>query len=74
MWHWLVEIRKWPSWLHRLVLDNIILSMTNYNHIEATRFLKDNLMFSVQLANVSTRCSSHSKGKSEARCENDGNL
>ena len=34
----------------------------------------DNLMLGVQLADISTRCSSHPQGKSEARCENDGNL
>ena len=34
----------------------------------------DNLMLSVQLADISTRCSSHPLGKSEARCKNDGNL
>ena len=34
----------------------------------------DNLMLGVQVADVSTRCSSHPQGKSEARCENDGNL
>ena len=34
----------------------------------------DNLMLGVQLADVSTRCSSHPQGKSEARCEIDGNL
>ena len=34
----------------------------------------DNSMLSVQLADVSTRCSSHPLGKSKARCENDGNL
>ena len=28
--------------------------------------------YSVKLANVSTRCSSHPQGKSEARCENAG--
>ena len=28
----------------------------------------------LQLADVSTRCSSHPQGKSEARCENAGNL
>ena len=38
------------------------------------RFFVDNLMFDVQLADVSTRCSSHPQGKSEARCENDGDL
>ena len=38
------------------------------------RFFVDNLMLGVQLADVSTRCSSHPQGKSEARCENDGNL
>ena len=32
----------------------------------------DNLMLGVQLADVSTRCSSHPQGKSEARCEIDG--
>ena len=31
-------------------------------------------MFGVQLADVSTRCSSHPPGKSEARCKNDGNF
>ena len=31
-------------------------------------------MLGVQLADVSTRCSSHPQGKSEARCENDGNF
>ena len=31
-------------------------------------------MFGVQLADVSTRCSSHPQGKSEVRCENDGNF
>ena len=31
-------------------------------------------MLGVQLADVSTRCSSHPQGKSEARCEIDGNL
>ena len=34
----------------------------------------DNLMLGVQLADVSTRCSSHPQGKSEARCEIDGNF
>ena len=34
----------------------------------------DNLMLGVQLADVLTRCSSHLQGKSEVRCENDGNL
>ena len=34
----------------------------------------DNLMLGVQLADVSIRCSSHPQGKSEARCEIDGNL
>ena len=38
------------------------------------RFFVDNLMFGVQLADVLTRCSSHPQGKSEAMCENDGNL
>ena len=38
------------------------------------RFFVDNLMLGVQLANVSTRCSSHPQGKSEARCENYGNF
>ena len=32
------------------------------------------LMIGVQLADVLARCSSHPQGKSEARCENDGNL
>ena len=32
----------------------------------------DNLIFGVQLADVSTRCSSHPQGISEARCENAG--
>ena len=31
-------------------------------------------MLGVQLADVLTRCSSHPQGKSEVRCENDGNL
>ena len=31
-------------------------------------------MLGVQLADVLTRCSSHPKGKSEARCRNDGNF
>ena len=31
-------------------------------------------MLGVQLADVSTRCSSHPLGKSETRCENDGNF
>ena len=31
-------------------------------------------MFGVQLADVSTRCSSHPQGVSEARCENAGAL
>ena len=31
-------------------------------------------MLGVQLADVSTRCSSHPQGKSEARCEIDGNF
>ena len=31
-------------------------------------------MLSVQLADVSTRCSSHPQGKSEAGCKNDGNF
>ena len=29
-----------------------------------------NLMFGVQLANISTRCSGHTQGKREARCDN----
>ena len=33
------------------------------------RLFVDNLMLGVQLADVSTRCSSHSQGKSEARCK-----
>ena len=32
----------------------------------------DNLMLGVQLTDVSTRCSSHPQGISEARCENAG--
>ena len=31
-------------------------------------------MFGVQLADISTRCSSHPQGKSEVRCENAGAL
>ena len=38
------------------------------------RFFVDNLMLSIQLADVSSRCSSHPRGKSEARCNNDGNF
>ena len=38
------------------------------------RFFVDNLMLGVQLADVLTRCSSHPQGKSETKCENDGNL
>ena len=38
------------------------------------RFFEDNLMFCVQLVDVSTKCSSHSQGKSEARCDNAGAL
>ena len=34
----------------------------------------DNLMLDVQLADISTRCSSHPQGKNEARCKNDSNL
>ena len=34
----------------------------------------NNLMYGVQLADVSTRCSSHPQGISEARCENAGAL
>ena len=33
------------------------------------RFIVDNLIFGVQLADILTRCSSHSQGKNEARCE-----
>ena len=59
---------------------------TTQNNIEVTsfsvavavekqrRFFVDNLMLGVQLADVSTRCSSHPQGKSEARCENAGYL
>ena len=32
------------------------------------------LILRVQIADISTRCSTHPQGKSEARCENDGNL
>ena len=38
------------------------------------RFFVDNLMLGVQLADVLTRYSSHPQGKSETRCENDGNI
>ena len=38
--------------------------------VEKRRFFVDNLLFGVQLADVSTRCSSHL----EARCENAGYL
>ena len=43
-------------------------------HIETAKILMDNLMLGVELANVLTRCFSHPRGKSEVRCENDGNL
>ena len=42
--------------------------------IETTEILRDNLMFCVQLVDVYTKCSSHSQGKSEARCDNAGAL
>ena len=35
------------------------------------KFFVGNLMFGVQLANVSTRCFGHPQGKSEARCRED---
>ena len=38
--------------------------------IRKRRFSVDNLVIGVQLADVSTRCSSHLQGKVEARCEN----
>ena len=38
--------------------------------IRKRRFSVDNLVIGVQLADVSTRCSSHLQGKGEARCEN----
>ena len=47
--------------------------MTSFSVVVAVekqrRFFVDNLMLGVQLADVSTRCSSHPQGKSEARCE-----
>ena len=55
-----------------------ILEVTSFSVAVAVekqrRFFVDNLMLGVQVADVSTRCSSHPQGKSEARCENDGNL
>ena len=39
---------------------------------EQRRFFVDNLITSVKLADISTRCSSHPHSKSEVRCEFDG--
>ena len=50
---------------------NIMMSVMYRNNEDS---FVDNLMLGVQLADVSTRCSSHPQGKSEARCEIDGNL
>ena len=52
-----------------------LLGMWRKLTIETMKILfVDNLMLGVQLADVSTRCSSHPQDKSEARCEIDGNL
>ena len=50
----------------------VYLNLSLYRNNEDS--FVDNLMLGVQLADVSTRCSSHPQGKSEARCEIDGNL
>ena len=44
-----------------------------YRNNEDSEFV-DNLILGVQIVDVSVRCSSHPRGKSEARCENDGYL
>ena len=56
---------------HSLNLQNrSIAVMQSLIEVEKQqRFFVDNLMLGVQLADVSTRCSSHPQGKSEARCE-----
>ena len=54
--------------LHYHYFTNIFLHRNNEDSFV------DNLMLGVQLADVSTRCSSHPQGKSEARCEIDGNF
>ena len=57
------------------LMTNLIMQILIYssNRNNEDSFV-DNLMLGVQLADVSTRCSSHPQGKSEARCEIDGNL
>ena len=47
---------------------------TKQEKIEQTKILFGQLNCSVKLADVSTRCSSHPQGKSEARCEKGGAL
>ena len=56
------------------MLCHLCNHVKNHWCIETTDSFVDNLMLGVQVADVSTRCSSHPRGKSEARCENDGNL
>ena len=65
---------------------NIINNATSTYNIVVTSFsvavavekqrrsFVDNLMLSVQLADVSTRCCSHPQGKSKARCKDDDNI
>ena len=48
------------------MLEFLIKSVSLHSLENQRRFLVDNLMLGVQLAN---RCSSHCQGKSEARCE-----
>ena len=53
--------------------DSEVTSLSVALH-EQTKILFGQLNCSVKLADVSTRCSSRPKGKSEARCEKGGAL
>ena len=55
--------------IRRFLTINFCHQTTN-KQIRKRRFSVDNLVIGVQLADVSTRCSSHLQGKGEVRCEN----
>ena len=52
-----------------LLVVSVVLCSIALVLYKQRRFFVDNLMFGVQFANVSTRCSSHPQGVSEARGE-----
>ena len=68
------ELQSNITIINSTFVGNQATSLQSHQYRNNKDSFVDNLMLGVQLADVSTRCSSHPQGKSEARCEIDGNL